>query len=51
MNYELNAAPAIIKLVSPPEVRIAECEREIAAALERHGCILIVQVATKEPSA
>ena len=52
MDYTLNAAPAVLKLESTsPEQRIAECELDIAAALEKHGCILIVQVAAKEPKA
>lgn len=48
MNYELKAETAYLKLESvTPESRIQACERDIAAALERHGCILIVQVAAK----
>ena len=47
-HYELKAETGYLKLESvTPESRIQACEREIAAALERHGCILIVKVAAK----
>ena len=50
MNYELKAETAHIRLstADDPQARIAACEKEIAAALEKHGCILIVQVAAKD---
>ena len=52
MHYELRAQTAYFNLkgqeLVSAEDRIKECEQEIAAALERHGCILIVQVAAKE---
>jgi hypothetical protein len=48
MNYELKAETGFLKLESvTPESRIQACERDIAAALEKYGCILIVQVAAK----
>jgi hypothetical protein len=50
MNYELKAETGFLKLEAlTPEQRIAAAEREIAAALEKNGCILIVQVAAKAP--
>ena len=50
MDYVMNALTGYMHLKAPetPEQRIAACEKEIAAALEKHGCILIVQVAAKE---
>jgi len=50
MDYELKAETAYFSLTSAdPESRVKACEREIAAVLEKYGCILIVKVAVKEP--
>jgi hypothetical protein len=50
-HYELKAETGFLKLdkVDPPEVRVASCESEIAAVLEKYGCILLVNVFAKEP--
>ena len=49
MDYVMKAATGKFTLVSgDPKSRIEACEKEIAAVLEKYGCILIVQVAAKE---
>ncbi len=54
MHYELKAETAHFNLkgmdigASTVQDRIMACEKEIAAVLEKYGCILIVQVAAKE---
>ena len=53
MDYVMNAEPAKFGIVGQDlgkdalEERIQNCEREIAAVLEKYGCILIVSVAAK----
>ena len=49
MDYEMKVETGFLKLSEiTPQSRIKACEKEIAEALEKHGCILIVQVAAKE---
>ena len=51
MDYVMNAEGGKMGIVGRDlgtvEQRIQDCEREIAAVLEKYGCILIVQVAAK----
>ena len=52
MDYVMHAEGGKLGIVGKDlgqtvEQRIQDCEREIAAVLEKYGCILIVQVAAK----
>ena len=52
MDHVMHAEPGVFKVMGvpldDPKSRIEACEKEIAAVLEKYGCILIVQVAAKE---
>lgn len=52
MNYEMKAEAGRFTLVGKdigdPKQRITDCEKEIAAVLEKYGCILLISVAAKE---
>jgi hypothetical protein len=52
MDYKMDAQTGYLNLqINPlgdPKARVEACEKEIASALEKHGCILIIQVAAKD---
>ena len=52
MDHVMHAEPGRFAVVGmplgDPKSRIEDCEKEIAAVLEKYNCILIVQVAAKE---
>ena len=52
MDYRLDAEPGRFGIVGKdvgdnPKQRILDCEKEIAAVLEKYGCILIISTAAK----
>jgi hypothetical protein len=57
MNYEMKAATGYMQLspvngasLMSPEERVKKCEGEIAAVLDKYGCVLLVHVAVRESS-
>ena len=52
MDFKLDAEPGVFGLVgkdlADPKQRILDCEKEIAAVLEKYDCILIISTAAKE---
>ena len=53
MDYGMEVKPAILTLTVPddPEARRLACEREIAATLEKYGCVLLIHTAAKSEEA
>ena len=50
MHHVMNAETGYFHIEADnPEDRRLSCEQEIAAVLEKYDCVLIVQVAAKEP--
>jgi hypothetical protein len=55
MNYRMDAQTGYMKLtpvngtsLMSAEERVKKCEGEIAAVLDKYGCVLLVHVAARE---